>query len=70
MPQGQHFGGRLAAQGADGLGWRPDPGQARVDHGLCKVGVLTQKTITRVHRIGTRVARRLQQVVDAQIGVG
>ena len=66
----QRLGRGLAAQRADGGGWRADPGQAGVLHRLGKTGVFAQKAIAGVHRVGAGGAGGGQQLVDAQIAVG
>jgi hypothetical protein len=65
----QFLGGRLVAQCANRLRRRPDPHQARIDHGLREVGVLAEESIARVDRIGARRACRVQQLVDAQVSL-
>src|SRR5450830_1467841 len=70
MGQGQGLGAGLAAQRPDGLRRRADPVQARVEHGLGEVGVLAQKAIARVHRVGAGGAVGLAHVQGLGIGVG
>ncbi len=67
---GQRLGPGLAAQRADGGGRRANPGQARIDHGLGKVGVLAEEAIAGVHGIGAGGTGCGQQFVGAQVGVG
>ena len=60
-------GAHLVAQGLDGRGWRPDPGQSRRDHRPGEVGVLGQEAVAGVDRVGAGLSRDLDDLLDAEI---
>ena len=59
----------LGTHGVDGLGRRPDPGEAGVDHGAGEVRVLGQEAVAGVHGVGARLAGGLHYEVRAQVRV-
>ena len=67
---GDLLGADLVAHGLDGLGRRSDPGQAGVDDGPGEGGVLGQEAVAGMDRVGTGPARRLDDQVGAEVGVG
>ena len=71
---GAHFLGDVAgldlvSQALDGLGWGTYPLQARVHDGSGEAGVLSQKTVARVHSGGTGATRHVKDLLHVQIGV-
>jgi hypothetical protein len=63
-------GGDLVAQVADRRRGRADPDQPRILYGLRELGVLRQEAVAGVHRVGATAGRDVEQLVDAQVGVG
>ncbi|MNK93454.1 hypothetical protein D3C87_1136150 [compost metagenome] len=66
----QGFGGGLAAHGVDGRGGRAEEYQAGVFDGAGEPGVLRQKAIAGVNRLGAAGLGGGDQFVDLQIAVG
>ena len=66
--RGDFPGGHLVAQLCNGVGLRPDPHQAGIDHRLRKRGIFREKAIARVHRIRPAAMCDVQQFSDVQIG--
>ena len=64
------LGQRLVAHRRDGAGRWADEHQPGVQAGLGKGGVLAQKAVAGVQRIGAALARGGQQRVGAQVGLG
>ena len=60
---------RLAAHELDGLGRRPDEGEAGIATGTRKVFVLGEKAVAGMHGVGAALPRHLDQRVDAEIAV-
>src|SRR5690606_22266695 len=50
-------GAHLVAQGADGGGWRADPGEPGIDDLLGELGVLGEEAVAGVDGVGTAAAR-------------
>jgi hypothetical protein len=71
-PHGRHGGLRraLRAHGADGGRRRPDEDQSLIGAGLGKIGVLRQKSITRVNGIGPDSGGNTQNFRDIKIAFG
>ena len=63
-------GGHLVAEVADRLRRRADPGQPGVDHGLSELGVLGEKAVAGVYAVGAGPRGDVDELVDAQVGVG
>ena len=59
----------LVPQALDRLGRRANPLQARIDDGAGEVRVLSQEAVPRMHGVGSRAARHVQEFADVQIGV-
>ena len=57
----------LVAHVLDRRGVRSDPGQTRSFGGCGERGVLGEKTVTRMDRIGPRRARGIEHAIDAQV---
>ena len=53
----QLLGGVLQPHRRDAGGTRSDPDQPRIDHGLSERGVLRQKPVTRMNRLGPGAER-------------
>ena len=66
----QPLGGELVADAADRRWRRTDPGDALVDHRLGETGVLRQKTIAGVDRVGASAPAGLEQLADVEVGLG
>ncbi|MNO81996.1 hypothetical protein D3C76_732550 [compost metagenome] len=66
----QGFGGGLAAHGVDGRGRWAEENQTGVFNGAGESGVLRQKTIAGVNRLGAAGLGGGDQLVDLQITVG
>ena len=60
----------LVAERLDGRGRRADPDQPGVDDGLGEVGVLGEEAVARVHRVGARLLRDRDDLVDVEVGLG
>ncbi len=68
-PQRDVPGGDLVAEIANRLRGRADPGESRVQHRLGEVGVLAQEAVAGVHRVGTGLQRRVDHLLDHQVGL-
>ena len=66
---GDAAGRDLVAHGANGVCRGADEGDPGRRHGLGEVRVLRQEAIARVDRIGPNLLRRLDDSIDAQVGV-
>ena len=69
-PRGDVPGGDLVAEVADRLRGRADPGQPGVDDGLGEVGVLGEEAVAGVDRVGARLRRGVEELVDVEVGLG
>ncbi|MPM98787.1 hypothetical protein SDC9_145977 [bioreactor metagenome] len=65
----QLLGLGLQAHGLDGRRRRADEDQPRISAGLCKLFVLRQETVARMHRLCTRGLGGLDDALPAQIAV-
>jgi hypothetical protein len=63
-------GRHLVTEVADGLRWRPDPDQPRVEHGLGEVGVLGKESVAGVDCVGTGAEAGVDDFLDDQVRVG
>ncbi len=63
-------GFRLETQVAHGPGRRSDEDQARIEARLRKIGILSQKAVARVDRLGAGSARGVEDAVDPQVALG
>ena len=66
----QPFGLDLRAHRRDRRGWRSDPRQSGVDHGAGEGGVLGLEAVAGMDGVRAGAARRVDDQVDAQVGVG
>jgi hypothetical protein len=55
----------LVAESADGVGGRPDPGQAGGRDGFGEIGVLGEEPVPGVHRVRPGFRRGIENLVDA-----
>ena len=65
----QRLGGRFRAHQADGRSRRPDENQTGIGAGLGEVGVLGEKAVARMDRLGAGGARRIDDRLDMQVAV-
>ena len=68
---GQHqaLGGRLVTHRVDRLGRRADEHQPRVAAGAREVGVLGEKAVARVNRVGAGLVRGVDDRLDVEVGL-
>jgi len=66
----QRLGGGLAAHGVDGGGGWAEEDQPGLFDGAGELGVLREKAVARMDRLGAAGLGRLDQLVDAQVTVG
>ena len=69
-PLGDVARGDLVAEIADRLRGRADPDQSGVDDRLREVGVLREEAVAGVDRIGTRLLRGVENLVEDQVRLG
>ena len=61
--------GALRAHGADRGRRRPDEHQSCIEAGLCELGVFREKTVARMHRVGTHLHGKLDQPALIEIAL-
>ena len=66
---GDMTGGDLVTEIADRLRAGTDPDQAGVDDGLGEVGVLRQKAVAGMDRVGAGLGRRVENLGEVQVGL-
>ena len=67
--EGDVAGAHLVAERRDRVGRRADPNEARIDDGLCKLGVLRQEAVAGVDRLGLAANGDVDDLGDVQVGV-
>ncbi len=63
-------GSRLVAHELDRLGWRADPDETCIPDRPCERGVLGEKPVAGVNRLGLRPLRGLDQAIDCEVALG
>lgn len=62
--------GHLVSEITNGLGRRADPGDARIDDGLCEIGVLREEAVAGVDGVCARLRRGVEDLVEHQVRLG
>ena len=65
----QRLGCRFRTHQADGRGRRADENQSRFGAGLREIGILGEKAVTRMDRLGASRARRIDDRLDMKVAV-
>ena len=63
------LGNPFVAHQANGLGRRADKDQLRIQTGLREIVPLRQKAVTRMDRVRAALARRVQNILDVEVGL-